>query len=54
MNIILDINIFLGAYIWVRVTLTKLVSCCLQGDFSLLMGAALLAKYEDVLVSVDI
>lgn len=48
MNIILDTNIFLGACIG-QGNANKLVRHCLQGDFCPLMGAALLAEYEDVL-----
>ena len=48
MNIILDTNIFLGACIG-QGAANKLVMRCLQGEFIPLMGAALLAEYEDVL-----
>ena len=48
MNIILDTNIFVGACIG-RGAANKLVACCLHREFTPLMGAALLAEYEDVL-----
>ncbi|QTR51482.1 putative toxin-antitoxin system toxin component, PIN family [Candidatus Thiothrix anitrata] len=48
MKIILDTNIFLGACIG-QGSANKLVMRCLQGDFVPLMGAALLAEYEDIL-----
>ena len=48
MNIILDTNIFLGACLGQGLA-NQLVRRCLQGNFSPLMGAALLAEYEDVL-----
>lgn len=48
MNIILDTNVFLGACIG-QGAANQLVMRCLQGDFTPLMGAALLAEYEAVL-----
>lgn len=48
MRLILDTNIFLGACLGSGAA-NKLVSMCLEGKFSPLMGAALFAEYEDVL-----
>ncbi len=48
MNIVLDTNIFLGACLG-QGSANRVVMRCLQGDFLPLMGAALLAEYEDVL-----
>lgn len=48
MNILLDTNIFLGACIG-QGSANRLVMHCLQGDLVPLMGAVLLAEYEDVL-----
>ena len=50
MNIVLDTNIFIGACLGIgNGYANKLVMHCLQGDFTPLMGAALLAEHEDVL-----
>ncbi|MEZ5448066.1 MAG: putative toxin-antitoxin system toxin component, PIN family [Thiolinea sp.] len=48
MNIVLDTNVFLGACLG-QGNANRVVMCCLQGDFLPLMGAALLAEYDDVL-----
>lgn len=53
MNILLDTNIFIGACLG-QGAANRVVMYCIQGTFSPLMGASLLAEYEDVLGRADL
>jgi uncharacterized protein len=48
MQIVVDTNVFVGACLG-KGPSSLVVEACLQGRFAPLMGAALLAEYEDVL-----
>ena len=48
MIIVVDTSVFVGACLGVGAS-NAVVAACLRGDHSPLMGAALLAEYEDVL-----
>ena len=48
MKIVVDTNIFLGAYLGAGAA-NRVIAACLHGGATPLMGAALLAEYEDVL-----
>lgn len=48
MVIVVDTNVFVGACLGVGAS-NAVVAACLRGDHRPLMGAALLAEYEDVL-----
>ena len=48
MRVVIDTNIFLGACLG-RGAANQVIAACLRGQFTPLMGAALLGEYEDVL-----
>ena len=48
MRVVIDTNIFLGACLGTGAA-NQTIAACLRGQFTPLMGAALLAEYEDVL-----
>lgn len=50
---VLDTNIFVGACLGQGAT-HKIIAACLRGNVQALMGAALLAEYEDVLGRDDV
>lgn len=52
-RIVLDTNIFVGACLS-KGAANQLVALCLRGEFTPLMGAALLAEYEDVIARPDL
>ena len=53
MKIVLDTNILVGACMGSRAA-NRLVAACLQGRCLPLVGAALLAEYEDVIAREDV
>ncbi len=52
-RIVLDTNIFVSACLS-KGAANQLVALCLRGEFTPLMGAALLAEYEDVIARQDL
>lgn len=48
MVVVIDTNVFVGACLGIGAA-SQVVTLCLQGEHTPLMGAALLSEYEDVL-----